>query len=429
MELITDHYRTLQVDLHARYDYGRGVDATECAAIVKGLLDKGTVLDYGCGQGHLKHLLSEYEVEEYDPAIEEKSELPARADIVVCSDVLEHIEPDCLDEVLNHLRALAKRHIVMVIATKQSNKIMADGRQAHLIVESASWWNYRLSKYFEIDGFNDRSEDGHGILVVARPRYIENSLLPVARIRATTAVENTVRNENVRINSKKIDRRLDINIPKHERVAHLACFGPSLKKTWPELALAKARGEDVFTVSGSHRFLLDKGVVPYAHMDCDPRFHKVKMLGEPNREVRYWPASCIHPDYIDTLKGCDISLWHSYNGEDSMEAFKIDPGHNMVIGGGSIGLRAMSVLYCRGYRNFEIHGMDCSFEDGEHHAGEHLGRNYDPVPVKCKDRWFNANAIMIVYANYFLKQIHLLKKAKLKLHGDGLLQYMYKQES
>src|ERR1051325_7782001 len=88
MQLISETYRALQDDLHARFNYGHGGDAEEFACIVREL-SGSSVLDYGCGQGHLAHLLDGYQVEEYDPAIPGKDEEPAKADIVVCADVLE----------------------------------------------------------------------------------------------------------------------------------------------------------------------------------------------------------------------------------------------------------------------------------------------------------------------------------------------------
>jgi hypothetical protein len=422
MMLISDHHRSLQADLHARFNYGHGGDAIECAEIAAEI--GGTVLDYGCGQGHLSRLLPD--VEEYDPAVAGKDAEPAKCDVVVCADVLEHIEPELLGNVLLHLYACTRKALVLVIATGPSQKIMADGRAAHLIVEGADWWKAKLSGLFEFKRFEDRSDEGRGLLLVCKPRVFEVPLLlPIVRVRSTSAVTDDLRNENVKHNSARISARLEICLPPHDRIAHLVCFGPSTRKTWPIAAMAKARGEDVFTVSGSHQFLIDRGVIPTAHMDCDPRPHKAFQLGEPHKDVEYWLASCVDPVYLDRLEGHTVKLWHSYNGIASRVAFQIDPGQKMIIGGGSIGLRAMSILYARGYRHIEIHGMDCSF-DGGSHAANHLGKQQIAVSVKCGERWFDASGVMVSYARFFHKQLSMMSDCIINLHGDGLLQHMQK---
>jgi hypothetical protein len=305
MRRISDGYLALQKDLHVRFDYGRGVDAEECAEIIRSL-EVNSVLDYGCGQGHLGRLLDGYEVEEYDPAIDGKDIDPARADVVVCADVLEHIEPELLGNVLLHIYALARKHVLLVIATEPSRKIMADGRQAHLIVQNIRWWESKLAGLFEVERMEDRSALGKGALFLCKPRRFsaDPPLVPIARVRSVSAVSDAERNANMIANSARIAQRLGIGVPAHDRVAHLVCYGPSLQKTWPSLALARhMEGQDIFSVSGAHRFLIDRNIRPVAHLDCDPRAHKAEQIGEPHRDVQYWLASCVSPKYLDKLAG------------------------------------------------------------------------------------------------------------------------------
>jgi hypothetical protein len=253
-------------------------------------------------------------------------------------------------------------------------------------------------------------------------------VVKLGSIHVTSAVADTERNDNVRANIAVVNRRLGLRETPNDRVAVLACFGPSLRQTWPHIAMAKINGADVFTVSGSHQFLIDRGVIPLAHMDCDPREHKAYQFGTPDPRVQYWIGSCVHPTYIKRLAGHDVTLWHSYNKEASREIFSIDPGHEMVVGGGSIGLRALSVLYCRGYRKFEIHGMDsCSSASGEHHADFHFAKYPGVAEIRCGDKWFLATAIHVAYARYFFKSQKMLKGATFNFHGGGLLAEMVKE--
>jgi hypothetical protein len=169
MMLITREYLALQRDLHTRFNYGYGADSVECAQLIRDMRDVSSVLDYGCGRGSLGRLINQdFDVREYDPCIEGKDGLPKPADVVVCADVLEHIEPDCLESVLKHLKHLVLNKLILVIATKPSSKIMSNGQQAHLLVKPSFWWTEKIARHFEILFREDRSEQGRGILMICK---------------------------------------------------------------------------------------------------------------------------------------------------------------------------------------------------------------------------------------------------------------------
>lgn len=149
-ELISPGYLTEQRTLHAS-PRGYGGRGDKWAGVVLQLAvayHAESILDYGCGQGSLAKALRLYPtfapIREYDPAIPGKDALPEPADLVVCTDVLEHIEHDRLPSVLEHLKSLARKAIWAVISTKTSNKKLSDGRNAHIIVRPAKWWKNRL---------------------------------------------------------------------------------------------------------------------------------------------------------------------------------------------------------------------------------------------------------------------------------------------
>lgn len=141
MELISPEYQEQLRLLHASRVWGAGghkyADAARQLACAVGAAD---VLDYGCGAGTLKPALADYPVREFDPGIIGKDGLPDPADLVVCSDVLEHIEPHCLDAVLDHLFGLTRKACFAVIATRPAHKTLPNGRNAHLIVRPVKWW-------------------------------------------------------------------------------------------------------------------------------------------------------------------------------------------------------------------------------------------------------------------------------------------------
>lgn len=131
-------------------DYGRG--GAKWADHVRELIGRvggTTVLDYGCGKGLLAKELRPIDVREYDPAVPGKDAEPASADIVVCTDVLEHVEPDCLDDVLDDLDRLSRRALLINISMQVGRRKLPDGRPAHILIRSGDWWQAKLERFGE----------------------------------------------------------------------------------------------------------------------------------------------------------------------------------------------------------------------------------------------------------------------------------------
>jgi 2-polyprenyl-3-methyl-5-hydroxy-6-metoxy-1,4-benzoquinol methylase len=149
---ITDEYRIANERLHAanaKYGTSGAKWAKKVAFLVRETKSE-TVLDYGCGKGLLAMALRELNIREYDPAVPGKNGDPEPADLVVCTDVLEHIEPACLDDVLGHIRNLTLKNAFLNIATRPAVKFLHDGRNAHLIIKPAQWWRDRIEGFFTI---------------------------------------------------------------------------------------------------------------------------------------------------------------------------------------------------------------------------------------------------------------------------------------
>lgn len=153
-DLISRNYVAEQQLLHARPNGygGKGNKWADEVAHLVILYDAFSVLDYGCGQGRLvedlkrRSNMNHLRLDEYDPAIPGKDRLPSFADIVTCTEVLEHIEPERLDAVIAHLQMLARKAIYLVVTIQPSNKTLSDGRNAHLTIENGTWWEERVTR-------------------------------------------------------------------------------------------------------------------------------------------------------------------------------------------------------------------------------------------------------------------------------------------
>jgi hypothetical protein len=166
----TNEYADLQKQLHAQGGYG--TSGHKHAARVIDLarrMETRNVMDYGCGQRTLGAALP-FAITNYDPFIEGCDAEPAVHDLVVCGDVLEHIEPDCLFDVLIHLHSKVGKTVFIDVATRPAKKVLADGRNAHLIQEVNSWWLEKLTAFFEPIFFHDYSG---GFVFVGTPRVLK----------------------------------------------------------------------------------------------------------------------------------------------------------------------------------------------------------------------------------------------------------------
>jgi hypothetical protein len=85
---------------------------------------------------------------------------------------MEHIEPECVDAVLDDLQRLTKRYILMTISTQPANKTLADGRNTHVTVRPADWWVPKLMSRFILKTFNELGEQQE-FLVIMKSRVTQ----------------------------------------------------------------------------------------------------------------------------------------------------------------------------------------------------------------------------------------------------------------
>ena len=93
----------------------------------------------------------QHTVYEYDPGIRGKDSSPNPADYVVCCDVMEHVEPELLDNVMKHLQSLIIKGGFFNISTKTAITMLSDGTNAHKIVEDSDWWVEKFKQYFTVE--------------------------------------------------------------------------------------------------------------------------------------------------------------------------------------------------------------------------------------------------------------------------------------
>jgi hypothetical protein len=171
--LISESYRAQQSHLHATTNYG--VASIKYAPLVTEIINRLEIthlLDYGSGKmmNLGKHIRPAHKLQyqAYDPAVEELAGLPVPAQMVACVDVLEHIEPECLDAVLDHIASLTEAVVFLTVHTGPAGKVLPDGRNAHIIQQPMEWWLPKFTQRFELQTVQVRHHQA--FFVIGHPK-------------------------------------------------------------------------------------------------------------------------------------------------------------------------------------------------------------------------------------------------------------------
>jgi hypothetical protein len=168
--LISEDYKAQQRELHQNEYYGTA--SVSYAPLVTNLINQlqiDEMLDYGAGKGRLAESIKpdrKLLIELYDPAQPDWSDTPSPRQFVTCIDVLEHIEPELLNNVLNDLQRVTKQYGFFTIHTGPAVKVLNDGRNAHLIQEDFRWWLPKLWSRFDIHSMS-HTPSGFNVVVKA----------------------------------------------------------------------------------------------------------------------------------------------------------------------------------------------------------------------------------------------------------------------
>ena len=115
-----------------------------------------SILDYGSGKSdfykEMNKLFPDHQfiINQYEPARPEFAMDPAVSDMTICIDVLEHIEPDKLDNVLDHIYNKTNKVFYFKVCLLPAHDEFEDGQNLHLIVEPKEFWLERLEKQWDL---------------------------------------------------------------------------------------------------------------------------------------------------------------------------------------------------------------------------------------------------------------------------------------
>ena len=242
------------------------------------------------------------------------------------------------------------------------------------------------------------------------------------KVKTSYCIPLWLRDEQIKLAIESVKARIEPHYDLRAEPCAVVGFGPSLNDTWEQVKDFKW----IFSCSGSHRFLIERGIVPTWHVAVDPLpKNTVRLIGEPHKDVEYLIASTCHPDVFEHLKGYNVKLWHVFDTAE--EGLRTLPhGEWSLTGGCDVGLRAMTIARFFGFKDLHIFGLDGSAPtQAARHAADH------PVPLKMKECPYNGRTFyttdgMLSAAQGIWHELNMMPDVKAKFYGDGLIQEMAK---
>ena len=204
--------------------------------------------------------------------------------------------------------------------------------------------------------------------------------------------------------------------------AAIVCYGPSLNETWEKIR----DFAHIFSCSGSHKYLVERGIIPEYHIEVDPRPHKVALIGPPHKDVTYLIASTCHPAVFDHLNGYKVVLWHVFdNAEDGLRT--LPPNEWALTGGCGVGLRAMTIARFLGFREQHIFGMDGNQRSNVgKHAAAHPMQAKDAFLTEYMGKKYWTTPAFLEAARMTFHELNMMPDVKPTFYGEGLVQAMFK---
>lgn len=117
------------------------------------------LIDYGSGKGYQYLEKRAHEAwggllpHCYDVGVIQLGKRPSgKFNGLICTDVMEHIDPEDVDEVLNDAFSFLADHgstfAYFHISTRPAGKTFENGENVHLCVRPSTWWDRKLDRFY-----------------------------------------------------------------------------------------------------------------------------------------------------------------------------------------------------------------------------------------------------------------------------------------
>ena len=209
--------------------------------------------------------------------------------------------------------------------------------------------------------------------------------------------------------------------------------GPSLAHTYERVGKDQEDGALVMAINSAAPWLREKGIVPNYHALIDPQPILAEFVMDAGDETIHLLASSVHPVVFDRLSNRKVVLWVADHGLGELGYMVVSrsKGIPLIVGGGmSMTNRAVSLGAAMGFRKFDFHGVDSSWNE-KTHIDRDTPPNADAVlTVRCADREFKTTIQLFAQAREFIDLAKMWRSRGLRIRvfGDGLLPTLCRKE-
>lgn len=170
MDLISENQKNArEAFYHSPFAYNNII--TQFSPIVSELINNNkfsSVLEYGAHNTDLvTSLVLDHEITLrcFDPAITQFTRRPEPAQMLVCIDFIEKVEPNFLENTLKDIASLTEQLALFVIQCGPAQNEYSDGRDINLIQDPLSLWLNRILDHFELDHLLKLEDDRYLLLL------------------------------------------------------------------------------------------------------------------------------------------------------------------------------------------------------------------------------------------------------------------------
>lgn len=225
-----------------------------------------------------------------------------------------------------------------------------------------------------------------------------------------------------------------IGVAQGDRAVALIGGGPSLSDTFYKLWLYRT----LIIAGSAHDFVVTNTEFTQTQeifcILCDPDPVMCTYLKHKNPRITYLIASQCDKTLFEHLSDMPKKyIWHASAGEEFNNVF--GEAANLIIGGCTIGTRAIGMAMAMGYKKVHLFGYDsCLSNQYKHHAYDFVNPDVETLGEIREIKLGGPDSPIFRVAGYMLAQIfdfqnilhNYYNKLEIEIYGNGALAYLMK---